>query len=359
MHISPANKTPRSPMAGFSLFELLTVLVVMAVIFTAVFTLLRSSVQASATTYETTDAQQALRIAQTALSRDLYSVGDGLIGVSDVRVPLGFTRNYLSRRPDAELDPDGDGFVRLPLILSENNLPAGTALLGAPSALARPGTDRLTMLQADASFTPLSLAANAVSASGEAVAMAPADISKFTVGEIYYFTNGTAAAFATVTGISAGTVNFSAGDVYGLNQANSSQGFISFVTAHGTVPVTLRRMRIIHYFVTDTGLLVRRVFGVVGRGLTDSVIGEHITAFNLRYLLDLTNADGTLQQPVNELLTDQQQNAVRQVESSVTAETARPLQNSGQRAAFTATQQISVRNLKFRDAQQPVSGVIE
>lgn len=345
--------------AGFSLLELLVVLVVMSIIFTAVFTLLRSSVQASATTYETTDAQQALRLAQAAVSRDLYGAGDGLTGVSDVRVPLAFTRNYLSRKPDAELDPDADGFVRLPLVLSENDLPANVPVLNAPSGFIRAGTDRLTLLQIDASFTPLSLASAAVSANGETVNVASSDVSKFTVGEIYYLSNGASAAFGTVTSITGTQVKFSAGDTYGLNQPNAAAGFFSFVNAFGTVPTTLARLRIIHYFVTDRGLLLRRALGVRGRGQADSVIAEHIINFNLRYFLDLTNADGTLQQPVTDLTTAQQQSAVRQVEVSLTAETARPLQHSGQRATFTATQQISVRNLKFRDAQQPVAGVIE
>ena len=354
-----ARNPTASSVAGFTLFELLVSMVVMAIIFTSVFALLRSSVQAGATAYETADAQEALRLSQAAISRDLYGAGDGLMGVSDVRVPLSFARTYLTRRPDAELDPDADGFVKLPLIMSDNDLPANVPLVNAPSGFARAGTDRLTLLQIDASFTPLSLATGTVSANGETINIAASDVAKFTVGEIYYLSNGTSAAFGTVTNIVGAAVKFSNGDAYELNKPNAAQGFFSFVTDSGTLPVTLARMRIVHYFVTDRGLLMRRAWGVRGRGQADGVIAEHITNFNLRYFLDLTNAGGTLQQPVAALLTEQQQNAVRQLEISLTAETARPLQHNGQRATFTATQQISIRNLKFRDAQQPIAGVVE
>ncbi len=344
---------------GFSLLELIVVIVVMMIVFTAVFTLMQSSLRASATTYETTDAQQALRVAHEAISRDLYSAGDGLLGINDVRVPTPFLRNYLSSQTAAVLDPDADGFARLPLVLSDDNIPANTALLNAPAAFARTGSDRLTIITEDASWTPLALAAGAVSASGATITVAPVDVSKFAVSEIYYLSNGVAAAFGTVTSTGATTVNFAAGDVYGLNQPNAAGGFFSRVCAAGTLPTTLKRMRLTHYFLTDTGLLLRRVFGVSGRGHSDAVIAEHITALDFRYIVNLEDAGGALRQPVTQLATLQEQDATRQVETRVSAETVKPLLNSGQRATFTATQQISIRNLQFREAPQPTSGVIE
>jgi hypothetical protein len=223
----------------------------------------------------------------------------------------------------------------------------------------RAGTDRLTILQNDATFTPLSLAAGAVTSGGATINVSAADIGKFAPGEIYFLTNGSAAAFGTVTGISGLSVNFNNGDTYGLNQGNSANGFFSFVSANGTLPATLKRMRLINYSVTDTGLLLRRAFGVQGRGHTDSIIAEHITALDFRYILNLSDAGGALRQPVTQPLTVLEENSVRQVEANIAAETQRPLQNTGQRANFSAAQQISIRNLQFREAPQPTSGVIE
>jgi prepilin-type N-terminal cleavage/methylation domain-containing protein len=351
---SPARRA-----AGFSLLELMVVIAVMSVIFVAVFQLMHSSLRASAVTYETTDAQQALRIAHEALSRDLYSAGDGLTGITDVRVPLAFARNYLSSQPDTLLDPNADGFTQLTIITSDDNVPAGTALIGAPSGFVRPATDRISLLSRDTSFTPISLAAADIISSGATITVAAADIGRFTVGEIYYLSNGTNGALGMVTSISANSVNFAAADPYGLNQPSAANGFFSMISANGTIATTLSRMQLIHYFVTDTGLLVRRAFGVRGRGHTDSVIAEHITTLNFRYVLNLTNPDGTLQQPVSLLAAAPQLSAVRQVEFNVTAETVRPMQNTGQRASFNATQQISIRNLQFREAQQPGAGVVE
>jgi prepilin-type N-terminal cleavage/methylation domain-containing protein len=345
--------------AGFSLLELMVVIVVFLIVLTAVFTLMQTSLRSSATTYETSDAQQALRFAHEALSRDLYSAGDGLIGINDVRAPVGFVRNYLSSQTAAALDPDGDGFTRLPLVLSDDNLPANTALISAPSGFALTGSDRLSMLQEDAAFTPIALPVGGVSANGATITMLAVDAARFGVGEIYYLTDGATAAFGCVTSTTATTVEFAAGDVYGLNQPNATGGFFSKVSANGAVATTLKRMRLTHYFLTDTNLLARRAFGVAGRGHTDAVIAEHIAALNFRYIIDLSDAGGALRQPVTQLSTAQEQNAARQVEANIAAETAKPLQHNNQRATFTAAQQIALRNLQFREAQQPVSGVIE
>ena len=344
---------------GFSLFELMLVIVVMMIVFGAVFSLMQSSLRSSVANYEMSDAQQALRIAHEAISRDLYSAGDGLIGITEVRVPVAFLRNYVSSQSVATLDPDADGFAGLPLVLSDDNLPANTALLNGPAAFALTGSDRITMLAEDRSFSPLSLAPGAIVPSGETITVAPADIGNFSNGEIYFLSNGTAAALGTVTGIAATSISFSVSDIYGLNQPGAANGFFSQVSLNGTLPTTLKRMRLVHYYLTDSGLLVRRAFGVRGAGHVDSVIAEHIAALNFRYLLNLNDAGGNLRQPVTQLATQQEQNAARQIETTVTAETVKPMLNSGQRATFTASQQITIRNLQFREAQQPTSGVIE
>jgi type II secretory pathway pseudopilin PulG len=332
---------------------------VMGIVFAAIFTLMQSSIRASTTTLETTDTQQGLRIAHEAISRDLYSAGDGLIGINNIRLPLGFMQNYLSSQSASVLDPDADGFVQISLISSDDNVPAGKVLVNGPAGFLRTGTDRLTILQIDPSFTQLSLPAGNLSANGSQITISPADAGRFSTGEIYYLSNGTTAAFGTVTSVGGTQVNFAAGDTYGLNQTGATNGFFSLVSNAGTLSATLLRMRLIHYYVTDTGLLVRRIFGIPNAGHQDSVIAEHVTALDFRYLVNLNNPDGTLRQPLSQLVTTEERNSVRQVEVAITLETTRPLPHNGQRANFTARQQITVRNLQFREALQPTSGVIE
>jgi len=72
-------------------------------------------------------------------------------------------------------------------------------------------------------------------------------------------------------------------------------------------------------------------------------IAENVTDFQLRYFLN------NVAQPVTQLITAQQQTAVRQVEVSVSVRTAHPVVN-GQRSTVSATTSTSVRNLQFREA---------
>jgi hypothetical protein len=119
-------------------------------------------------------------------------------------------------------------------------------------------------------------------------------------------------------------------------------------------------MQIVHYFVNSNGLLTRRVFGVSGAGFTDSIIAEHVTNLQFRYVVNLADANGFVQQPVTRLINTDQQFAVRQVECTTTTETVHFVgtQNtngvlSATRQQLTMTTSTSVRNLQFREALQP------
>jgi hypothetical protein len=280
-------------------------------------------------TYEMTDAQESLRTAQEYISRDLIVAGDRLRGLNNICVRSGFVANFLTLNPGST--DCGGGMVNLPLVQSDDNVPANTpVLMTNPAVKVRFSptlTDRINILQVDSTFTPLTVAANAITASGGSI---------------------------TITAKDAGTgiLSFATGDSYGLNQAVAG-GPISMVSAGGTLPVSIMRMRIIHYFINQNGLLIRRVFGVNGGvGHFDSVIAEHVTSIQFRYLLNFPGANVAAEQPVAQLLTAEQQIAVRQVEVSVTTETVHPLPN-GSRQPITMTTTTSVRNLQFLETQQP------
>src|SRR5215211_1393363 len=92
---------------GFSIIELLVVLTVMLVALGVVFALFRDSLRLSTTTYEMTDAQEGLRIAQEYISRDLISAGDGTSGVSNITLPDSFVTTYLTLKPIAKSGSPG------------------------------------------------------------------------------------------------------------------------------------------------------------------------------------------------------------------------------------------------------------
>jgi len=350
------RQTRTNNQSGFSIAELIVCMSVMAVITGAVFSLMRDSMKVGSTTYEMTDAQQSLRNSQEYVNRDLINVGDGLNSITRILVPRGFVTNYLAVSPFD--DPSRPGYVNLALINSDNNVPAGTLVRNTtPSVTVRSSpslTDRVTMLEIDNTFTAIPLAASAIDLTGSQITIATADLARFTSGEVYFLSSSAGATFGTITSKTTGPpakLNFAAGDAYGLNVTGTG-GMINTVSGGGTLPTSLMRMQIIHYFINSNGLLIRRAFGVKGQGFRDSVVAEHVRSLQLRYFLNLRGADGRIVQPVAQLTSSTQQLAVRQVEVSITTETVHALPTK-QQQALTMTTSTSVRNMQFRQALQP------
>lgn len=340
--------------SGFSLMELMVATTVMLIMTASALTFMKGSLKTTLTTYELTEAKENARTAQEFINRDLTSGGDGLRNMGNICLRVNFVTNYLSRNPNN--NPCGAGaLVHFPLVQSDDNLPANVAVRGTnPAVNVRTNptpTDRMTLLQNDPSVTPIGLALNAVTNAGLNVRVPAANINDFNVGEIWFFTSSDGATFGTITAknAAASTLTFANGDVHGMNQTGVD-GPLSFVSRGGTISTSVRRMRIIHYFVNQNGLLIRRVFGMAGGGFTDSVIAEHITDLQFRYVL-APAASGLGQQPVAQLTVDQQ-GEVRQVEVSVTAETVHPLAD-GKHHPVSMKTTTSVRNFQFMEATQP------
>lgn len=349
----------RHAQAGFSLIEMLLSLGLMMVLMGIVFTVTRDSFRTSFTAMELTDAQEGMRAAHEIISRDLITAGDGLNGINTIRLRVGFVSNYLTASPVPEPSPNSN-FVNLSVITSDNNVPAGRAVPQAsPAVTVRSSpvpTDRLTLLQIDPTFTPIALPGNAILPAGANVTVAAADIGRFSVGDIVFITSTNGATFSTITNIGGTVLTMGNGDVYGMNLTGNG-GPIGFVTANGTLPTSIMRMQIIHYFVNSDGLLIRRVFGVPGGvGFRDSVIAEHVVDMQFRYALNLFNADRTIMQPVAQLINGTQQVNVRQVETSLNLETTHGLMLNGAHPNVKMTTSTSVRNMQFRQALMPTAG---
>jgi type II secretory pathway pseudopilin PulG len=346
---------------GFSLLELLVAVTLMIVITGAMFALMRDSVKSSNATLEMSDGQQSCRTAQEYINRDLMNAGDGLNSINNIRVPEDFVRNYLTVNPIT--DPATPGFVNLGLITSDNNVPANTVVLGtAPAVQVRSApdvTDRISILQLDRNFVPITLAAGAINPTNGLTAVSTTDISKFSVGEIYFISSAAGNIFVTITdrqdvGTANPSIVFAAGDSFGLNSVGAG-GQLDVITAGATLPTSISRMKIIHYYINSNGLLMRRVFGVRNAGFAESVIAEHVVSLQFRYFLNLRDANGNVVQPEVQLTTSQQQVETRQVEVSLTVETPHTLQN-GQRQKISMTTSTSVRNMQFRQSLQPTAG---
>jgi prepilin-type N-terminal cleavage/methylation domain-containing protein len=341
---------------GFSIIEFVIAMTVMLIVVGGIFSLVRDSMKVAMTTYEMTDAQQNMRTAQEFINRDLMNAGDGLESISNIRVPQAFVTSYVTLNPVT--DPSTPGLINLGIFTTDNNVPANTAITGTvPVMNIRTGSDRQTILEQDREFlfnnrNSISLTAAAINPAASKITIPAGDpMTTFTTGEVYFLTSSAGGTFCTITSIDvpARQLSFVASDLFGLNQPGAV-GNIWATSGGSTLATSLQRMNIIQYYVTSTGLLMRRVFGVQGSGFRESMIAEHVLDVQFNYSLATTDALGNVTPSATTALTSSaQQLAVRQVEVRVTVETPHALQN-GSRQQLTTTTSTSVRNMQFRQA---------
>jgi prepilin-type N-terminal cleavage/methylation domain-containing protein len=348
---------------GFSLMEMMVAITVMLIVTGAIFAMVRDSLKVATTTYELVDAQENLRIAQEYINRDLMNAGDGLKSLSTLRLPQPFVGSYLTLNPITETGMPA-GVINFGILTSDNNVPANTTVLATSPALTVRSspvlTDRQTILELDRdpadTHLPITLIPGKINAAGTTVTVPTlAILNKFTLGEIYFFSSTLGGTFGAVTAkdTAALTLSFTSGDPndpYGLNA--TAAGNIAAISSAGTISTTLQRMKIIHYYINSNGLLMRRVFGVKGAGMSESIIAEHVVSVQFNYGLSLTDGSGNVLQPTPTLSTPDERINVRQVEVIVTTETPHALQD-GVRQQLSTTTITSVRNMQFRRALQP------
>jgi hypothetical protein len=325
---------------------------IMMVVIAAVLSQFSNVFRVSNTTYELTEAQQSLRTAQEFINRDLISTGDGLRGINNIRVRKGFVEAYIATTP--VVNPSDPDYVTLPLVTSDNNVPAATVVADSnPTINVVAGSDRLTLLMIDSSFTPIGVAGGDITGTGSRITVTQAQYTagNFKVGGVYFLNSEYGATFCTLTSMTNITSTnpnlfFQNNDALGLNLEGNSGAirFVSRGTVNQPVATSLMRMQIIQYFVNANRVLIRRVFGTRGNtGYTDSIIADNITDFQARYFLN------DVPQPVAQLATAEQQVAVRQIEVTVEAQTAHAVINGGQQK-LSAKTMTSIRNLQFRKA---------
>jgi len=348
------NKSRKQNDAGFSLIELIIVMVLTLIIMGAAFMLLRGTITTANSNYEMTGAQQGLRSSQEYLARDILTVGDGIKGIGLIWLPTRFVTNYLTARTAAALDPSNTGYVSIGAVLSDDNVPAGKNVPGAiPATTVKERTDRLTLLTMDRTFASIDLATADVSSNSGYINVPALRFGDFRVGEVYFLTNGIAGTFGTITALDGGgsRIYWANGDAYGLNRVGASGGMNS-VSGAG-MSMSLMRVQIIHYFVDASGRLVRRVFGVRQRGFIDNVVAEHLVTLDFRYILKPDAASTIFEQPQRQIdLSDA--SLVRMIEPSISVETAYPLQQNNQKEQVDGITQIGVRNIQFLEAPVPM-----
>lgn len=332
--------------------ELIVVMVIMMVVISAVFALMRGTIIGANANYEVTTASQSLRNAQEYISRDALVVGDGFKSISNIWLPTSFVTNYLTARSAATLDPSNAGFLSVGSVISDDNVAAGKTVLNTtPSTNVLPTTDRITMLSVDPSFSSVPLLAGSANVTNGEITIPGGNTSNYAVGEIYHISGGGNGAFGIITSITGGKIVWGESDAFGLNHFGATGNIGTATGGNGSAPATLTRVNIIHYFVDASGKLIRRAFGVKGAPFVDSVIAEHVKNLQFRYTLQ-PDVNGTIYRaPIAQLaLTDA--SMVRMIESAVEIETANELQD-GQKSKVDGVTEIGVRNLQFMQAPVP------
>lgn len=353
--------------AGYSLVELLIGMGVMIVIVGATMSIINGSLKFSHATFYVTDAEQSLRSAHELINRDLTSAGDGLKSIGTITVPLSFASNWLTRT--TVVDSSDPTHHQLGLVTSDDAIPINIAVPSAsPAANFKENTDRISMLIQDKDFAPntgnaVSLLPGKITVAGTVtnILVGAANIGLFQNGEIYAIIAQNSAAFGTVTAVNTTTytVSMANGDTFGLNQTGTTAPFATvsgIVAGASTQNVAIIRLRIIQYYVTSTGMMMRRVFGVPGSGFTETPIAEHVTNLQFRYVTNLSDANGFVQQPVRVISTPIQQSSIREVETTIECETVRAVNkitnanantSANGKQTISITTATSVRNLQF------------
>ena len=354
------SQTRRDSEGGFSLVEVLVVILIMGIVLGSVFTLMKNSLFLSNTTYELTDTRENVRVAHEYINRDIINAGYGLNDYDFILVRKAFVTDYLAK--NAIPITGNTNYVNLGIVSSDRDPGAVAVKDTSPAVNVLDDTDRLTILRLDPTFTAISVPSGKITGYGATFSMSSAEGSQLKVGNIYFLTSSTGAALGRVTAISTAgttsTVSFSESGSYGLNK-NDATGPINTIglgdgSGKNTQTVNIRRAFITHYYVNSRKELMKREFGVVGSGFTDNLVAEHITGLSFRYILGVNNADGTVQQPVTQLTSWSQQDAVRQIEIKITGETTHTVNfEDNKRAEDSLTTVSSARNLQFRRAQNP------
>ena len=344
---------------------------IMLILTGAIVAVMKNSILVATTSYEMTDAQESLRVAQEYISRDLMNAGDGLKSINYLPVNTTFVTNYLSRNPVTDATAPTNATI-LGILTTDNNVPADFKIPAPPpppsaSPVPTPsplpvltGTDRQTILEIDPDLatnpqlTPSSITFNTA---GDPVVTLPAatttaTMNRFAVGDIYFITSQRGGTFGAITNVdvSSKKIKFESGDYCGLNTSGANNR-IKDISSNGTIPTTLQRMRIIHYFVDSNRILRRRVFGDRGAPFKDTLIAEHVLGVQFVYSLGL-DSNGNPVQPTSVITTPVQQVNISQVEVTVSVETPHATVGSF-KPVISGTTSTSLRNMQFRQALQP------
>ncbi len=327
---------------GFTLVEFLISSVVMMTLLGVAVLLLNSAMFSNRAVTQITEAQQNLRAGMNLMVSDILAAGTS-IPVGGVAIPSG-TGSSAVRRPG----------MAIPFPVTGGVISAVTPGDGLGPTLNGVATDSITLLEIDdrRSFAGIILV-NVTPAGSQIRYPSSAQISSgafpMEIGDLLLITNANGTALGTATNIAGNEfVDFASSDPLNINQPSAEFGTIANLAnppppAGSYPPTTATRIRAISYFIDATDPNNPRLMKAVN-GRNPQVVADGIENLQVSYdIFDLSGAiTADLANPANP-------NQIRKVNIFLTARSRE--RGAGNRDFYriSASTELSVRNLAFRD----------
>jgi prepilin-type N-terminal cleavage/methylation domain-containing protein len=280
---------------GFTMLEVIIAMTIFLIVMTAIYGLLQLAQKNRLLVNEQVQLTKNVRFALNLIGRDTYNAGYGYPSNITVILPDNKISTLLSIPNDFDTTRD-----TVPPIISGNDVKTNI-FNNTPDTK----TDQVTFIFKDPTFNlvgapgkevsqPLNINAATTTSTGiDEIVPISGSNSSCRKNDIFLVTGNTGSALAVVTELS-GTdkVQFSNGDVLGFNQTGTTGTLRSITT-----PASMQRVRVVTYFVTPDGTLIRREYanipppvGQLPQKQTDEPIVYGVENFQIKYVMD----DGSL-----------------------------------------------------------------
>lgn len=242
--MSPINKQ-----SGFSLMEMLMVLVVTLIVLAGTFQVFKGAMQVNEISSLKSDADENFRAAFTLVTQDLMQAGQG-IPTGGIPIPTG-TGISAIKRPG----PAGSNLI---LDSTLTTFPAVVPGQGLGPTFLGQTTDVITVLYADNTLVLNQIPLQAIATDGSTMTVdstvSITGSNGIAAGDLILFSNAVGNAIQMVTSVNGTqTVTMGAGDSMHLNQRTAAQGTILQLKSGGTFPLTTAtRIWMITYFLDVT-----------------------------------------------------------------------------------------------------------
>lgn len=266
--------------SGFSLLELLVAMSIFLIISATVWGLLRAAQQGRTTVTEQTQLAKNLRMSLNLISRDAYNAGYGYPSASTVILADNRISNTLGVPVDSDMTRD-----TVPPVIAGNNITLNTF-----NQTANTRTDQVTFLFKDQSFNagsgfsqPLQIATRSTTSGGVVELASSTGNSSCRVNDLYLLTGQTGSTLGVATGLSgANTIQFASGDALAFNETGLA-GVLNTISAS-----SIYRVRMVTYYVTADGTLMRREFVNVQptAAFVDQPLVYGVENFQIQYVMD-------------------------------------------------------------------------